>query len=261
MSLEIVTSKKSFKIPVSKTSDGSVKIDDKNNYIQVLEGILAFLNENDILQTPHMIINICQSKLIEQIKPFLSNQGNEFKSLASTPNLEDGLNDENKFQTNEMENFDLSIQGEKNNAFFDQNVNQMFENQSFKTMQTAKEGWVEYECEMLNGKKQGFGRWFHKNGRVRFEGEFFNDKPQTDSATVYYNNGNIEYTGKILGGAYEGWGKLFHPNGQLWYEGEFDDNVPHGDDCVLYKKKRQTAYDGKIENGLCEDGKHWHNYF
>ena len=266
MSQEILTSKRSVKIPIINTSDGAVQIEDKNNYILVLEGILEYFNENDIILSPDMIIKVCQSSLINQIKPFMGNSSNGFMSQNSGLNLDvgcpgsPGLNDENKFNTN-FDISDVSIQGEKNVTYANQNANQMLENQSFKTMQTAHEGWVEFECEMLNGKKQGHGRWFHKNGKLRYEGEFHIDKPQSDNATFYYNNGSVEYCGKLLGGCYEGWGKLYHPNGMLWYDGEFDDNVPHGDDCVLYKKKRQTAYDGKITNGVTEDGKQWHTYF
>jgi antitoxin component YwqK of YwqJK toxin-antitoxin module len=130
-----------------------------------------------------------------------------------------------------------------------------------KSVLTSHEGWVEFEAEIFNGKKCGIGRWFHKNGRLRFEGEYVNDKPNGECVTIFYNNGNLEYQGKMVEGRYTGWGKLFHPNGQLWYHGEFADNVPTGEECVLYKKKREIAYDGKIDQGKTEEGKYWHNYF
>lgn len=49
---------------------------------------------------------------------------------------------------------------------------------------------IEFEVELIKGKKEGLGKWFHKNGKQRFEGIFKNDGPDGD-VILLYSNGNI----------------------------------------------------------------------
>ena len=37
-------------------------------------------------------------------------------------------------------------------------------------------GKLRFECEYLDGEKNGKGREYHKNSKLRFEGEYLNDK-------------------------------------------------------------------------------------
>merc|ERR1712194_423418 len=78
-----------------------------------------------------------------------------------------------------------------------------------KSVLTSHEGWVEFEAELFEGKKCGIGRGFHKNGRLRFEGEFSNDKPNGECVTIFYNSGNIEYQGKWPRGNMQGGASSF----------------------------------------------------
>ena len=107
----------------------------------------------------------------------------------------------------------------------------------------------------------GWGKWLHKNGKIRFEGIFVNDSPHGEEVELFYPNGNCEYRGGMSEGKYQGMGKLYHFNGMLWYAGNFEDNAPCGEDCVLYKKRRFTAYVGGIGGGRTEEGKVWVEYF
>ena len=62
----------------------------------------------------------------------------------------------------------------------------------------------------MNDCKHGKGIEYYKNGTVKYEGEYINDK-------------------------YEGKGKYFYENGDF-YIGEFLDNMSHGKGIDYYKK-------------------------
>jgi hypothetical protein len=56
-----------------------------------------------------------------------------------------------------------------------------------------KSNTVEFEAELVNGKKEGWGKWFHKCGKLRYEGFWKNDRPHGENVKIYYSNGNLEY--------------------------------------------------------------------
>lgn len=57
-------------------------------------------------------------------------------------------------------------------------------------------GNVLYQGGMLGGKKEAHGKWYHENGRLRFEGMWKNDGPHGD-VTIYKRDGNIGFIGTM----------------------------------------------------------------
>lgn len=50
---------------------------------------------------------------------------------------------------------------------------------------------IEFDVELVKGKKEGIGKWFHKNGKQRYDGFFQNDGPHAQKCILYYSNGNF----------------------------------------------------------------------
>ena len=73
---------------------------------------------------------------------------------------------------------------------------------------------VIFEGEYKNMKKNGKGKEFFENGRIKFEGEYFNGNRL--SGKGYDNDGNLNL---ILDN--EGKGKEYFKNGKIKFEGEY----------------------------------------
>ena len=85
-----------------------------------------------------------------------------------------------------------------------------------------------FECEYLNGEKNGKGKEYNSNGHLIFEGEYLNNK-KNGNGKEYDSEGNLIFEGQYLYD-HKRFGKEFN-NGHLKYEGEY-----------LYDKK----WNGKI---------------
>ena len=62
-----------------------------------------------------------------------------------------------------------------------------------------------YEGEYLNGKRNGKGKEYYNNGKIKFEGEYLNGK-RNGKGKQYYNNGKIKFKGEYLNGKRNGKG-------------------------------------------------------
>ena len=64
-----------------------------------------------------------------------------------------------------------------------------------------------YEGGLLNGKKNGKGKEYDKDGKLEYEGEYLNGE-KNGKVKIYYNNGKLEYEGEYLNGEKNGKGKV-----------------------------------------------------
>ena len=88
-----------------------------------------------------------------------------------------------------------------------------------------------YEGEVINGKKEGKGKYIYKNGCI-YEGFFKNNK-RDGNGIFYYTNGD-RYKGQFKEGFYKGNGVFYFHNGDR-YEGEFDKNKYSGNGNYFYR--------------------------
>ena len=87
-----------------------------------------------------------------------------------------------------------------------------------------------YEGDMVNGKKEGKGKYKFKNGCI-YEGYFKNDKRE-GNGIFYYANGD-RYKGQFKDDNYQGNGIFYYHNGDR-YEGEFNKNKYEGNGKYFY---------------------------
>ena len=113
------------------------------------------------------------------------------------------------------------------------------------------EGKLEFEGEMMEGKKENKGTQYHPNEKIWYKGEFKNNQRNGSNAVVYYPNGQLMYEGPLNAGNKEGFGKLFdfHKNTQR-YEGQFENDKFHGAQGTLYNlETNNKEYVGSFING------------
>ena len=79
-----------------------------------------------------------------------------------------------------------------------------------------------FEGEYLNGKRNGFGKEYSRNGNILFEGEYLNGKRNGKGKEYDINvNGKIVFEGKYLDDKRNGIGKEYDDNGQIKFFGEY----------------------------------------
>ena len=71
----------------------------------------------------------------------------------------------------------------------------------------------------MNGNRHGKGELCYKNGTIKYEGDFLNDKSEGNGK--YINENGEFYIGQFLNGHKHGKGKLYYKNGTIKYEGVF----------------------------------------
>ena len=101
-----------------------------------------------------------------------------------------------------------------------------------------------YEGQVVNGKKEGKGKYIYDNGSI-YEGDFKNDKRE-GNGVFYYANGD-RYKGQFKDGFYQGNGIFYFNNGDK-YEGGFDKNKYSG-------KGRYFYHNGDKFEGLWKNDK------
>ena len=99
-----------------------------------------------------------------------------------------------------------------------------------------------YEGDLVNGKKEGKGKYKYKNGCI-YEGFFKNNKKE-GSGVFYYTNGD-RYKGQFEKGFYQGDGIFYFHNGDR-YEGKFDKNKYSGFGKYFYHNG--DTFEGHWEN-------------
>ena len=125
--------------------------------------------------------------------------------------------------------------------------------------------------EIENYKKNGKGREYYENGKIKYEGKFVDDKYEDMEAKFYYENGDLyigefkngimngngiiystKYEGKFLNGEYSN-GKLYYENGD-YYIGPFKKGKKEGEGKEYYKNNK-LKYEGKFVDDKYEDVK------
>ena len=59
---------------------------------------------------------------------------------------------------------------------------------------------LEFEGEYLNGKKNGKGKSYDKNGKLYFEGEYLDGNYHNGKLTKYDENGELLFEGEYING-------------------------------------------------------------
>ena len=86
----------------------------------------------------------------------------------STTNVPD-INNQLIFETS------MNVQKSSDSPTLPQDSREFYDDLTVRTNKsiiTNLDGIAEFECDLVNGKKEGYGRWIHKNGKIKYEGEF-----------------------------------------------------------------------------------------
>ena len=111
-----------------------------------------------------------------------------------------------------------------------------------------KNGKMKYEGDFVNDKFEGYGKYIWENGDY-YIGEFLNGL-RNGKGTKYYKDGNIGYEGDFLNDNKDGFGKYYYPNGEN-YIGRYLNNKRCGKGIVYYKNGK-IKYDGEFVNDKYE---------
>lgn len=83
---------------------------------------------------------------------------------------------------------------------------------------------IAYDGETKEGKPDGFGRAYYKDGRI-YEGEW-KDGMYNGQGKQYYANLNLWYEGEFKDSKRHGYGKSYFEDGTLSFEGQWKDGKP-----------------------------------
>ena len=116
-----------------------------------------------------------------------------------------------------------------------------------------KNGNIKYDGDFINDKFEGNGKYIWKNGEY-YIGQWKNNL-MNGKGIIYYKNGNIKYDGDFINDEYEGEGKYIYEDGD-YYIGQFKNSLRHGKG-ILYHKNGNIKYEGDFINDKFEgDGKY-----
>ena len=90
-----------------------------------------------------------------------------------------------------------------------------------------------YIGEMLNDKAHGKGILYYKNGNIKYDGDFVNDKFEGNEK--YIDEVGNYYNGKWLNGKRQGKGILYYKNGNIMYNGDFVNGKFEGNGNIFGK--------------------------
>ena len=111
---------------------------------------------------------------------------------------------------------------------------------------------------MHHGLKQGFGFLYHKNGNLKYEGNFSqnlkhckvrsSDDENSSLCKLYYESGSLKYEGGFWAGQKNGFGKFYRSDGEIFKEGLW-----YGNNLIKGKKYLNTKNGPKmIESNFFE---------
>lgn len=83
---------------------------------------------------------------------------------------------------------------------------------------------VAYDGEMKDGKPEGYGRAYYKDGRI-YEGNW-KDGQYHGQGCQYYPNLQLWYEGEYNNGKREGFGRAYFEDGKFSFEGQWKDGKP-----------------------------------
>ena len=134
---------------------------------------------------------------------------------------------------------------------------------------------LEYEGEYLNGERNGPGKEYYNNGKIKFEGEFLNNKQYNGKGydkennlvyelkngngfiKEYDYNGNFKFEGILKDGKKNGHGKEYYCDGKLKFEGNYlnDEKDGPGKEYYYYNKLK---FEGNYSRNK-KEGKEYNN--
>jgi antitoxin component YwqK of YwqJK toxin-antitoxin module/ankyrin repeat protein len=131
----------------------------------------------------------------------------------------------------------------------------MFENKDIiKMLEGEKIDIEDAESEFKTIRyKNGKGKLYYQNGKVRYEGEYKDGKPE-GKGKLYDKNRKLKYDGEFKDGKYNGKGKLYWEDGKRRYEGEFKDGAFFGKGKEYYRNDK-LRYDGEYKDGKPVEGR------
>ena len=114
-------------------------------------------------------------------------------------------------------------------------------------------GYLIYEGEYLNDKRNGKGKGFGENGEIIFEGEFkdgevWNGKLKGLIEFVRYQK--VEFDGEYINGKMRGIGKKYNYEGKLEFEGEYKNDKRNGFGKEYDGDKDLIIYEGEYLNDI-----------
>lgn len=215
-------------------------IEKNNYYINLKKSEL-----NDILLALNIIItdiknNINKIYIINEIENIITKlkksdipPTRDFTSVPtfSTVDVKEDYNDENKELDNnsydKKSSYSPLIPGLSNSKIDNKTYVTNVTNCNINDPNQSRE---KYEGPLINGKKEGKGKYIYQNG-CKYEGYFKNDK-KDGNGIFYYSNGD-RYKGNFQDGNYQGFGVFYFNNGDR-YEGEFNKNKYYGKGKYFY---------------------------
>lgn len=104
-----------------------------------------------------------------------------------------------------------------------------------------------YKGYWKDGKKNGLGYTFHKNGEKIYSGEWKNNIPNGEGI-LFYEKNKIKYSGNFKDNFFNDFGILYRNNESLMYKGYFLKSKYNGKG-ILYYKNNNKNYEGLWKNG------------
>ena len=103
-----------------------------------------------------------------------------------------------------------------------------------------------YKGEIINEMPNGKGNLYNKDNILIFSGRF-KDGKKIGFGTEYFNNKKIKYKGNFYNDKYDGLGILYYFEGS-YYKGMFKNGLRHGKGAV-YNERNKLVHMGFFENG------------
>lgn len=99
-----------------------------------------------------------------------------------------------------------------------------------------------YKGYWKEGKKNGYGYTFDKNGNKIYSGHWKDNSPN-GKGILFYEKNKIKYSGYFKDNFYSGEGRLYNKDGNLLYKGNFLNSKYNGKG-ILYNTNNSKKYDG-----------------
>ena len=133
-------------------------------------------------------------------------------------------------------------------------------------------GYLIYEGEYLNGKKNGKGKEYYYKDKIKFQGIYLNDikmngigydinneaiyeiKEGKGHIKEYDYFGNLQYEGEYLYGEINGYVKEYN-NHTIIYEGDYANGKRSGNGKEYNKKSKELIYEGEYFHGFKRKGR------
>lgn len=109
---------------------------------------------------------------------------------------------------------------------------------------------VYYKGDMRKSLKHGKGVIYYRNGKIKYSGNFYDDKIHNSKATIFYKNSVIKFYGSIYKGVKHGRGYSYTIDKHLQYCGYYKRGRPDTKEAIIYNEKNnEIEYIGEIKKG------------